>query len=61
MTQVGKLTAGKYVGNRPIRLTKIKEDKYGTIETTALSNRKAKHLEKLRKNGGQDKARPTLW
>lgn len=36
----GKLTAGKYVGNRPIRLTKIKEDKYGTIETTALSNRK---------------------
>ncbi|BEJ12687.1 hypothetical protein CspHIS471_0211470 [Cutaneotrichosporon sp. HIS471] len=52
---------GKYVGNRPIRLSKIKEDKYGTIETTALSNRKAKQMDKLRRNGGQDKARPSLW
>lgn len=49
------------MGNRPIRLSKIKEDKYGTIETTALSNRKAKQMDKLRRNGGRDKARPTLW
>lgn len=56
-----QLTTGKYVGNRPIRLSKIKEDKYGTIETTALSNRKAKQMDKLRRSGGRDKARPTLW
>lgn len=31
---------GKYVGNRPIRLTKIKEDKYGTTEKQTISARK---------------------
>lgn len=31
---------GKYVGNRPIRLTKIKEDKYGTTSKQTISARK---------------------
>jgi hypothetical protein len=31
---------GKYVGNRPIRLSKIKDEQYGSIETVAVSGRK---------------------
>ncbi|WVR09423.1 hypothetical protein IAU60_006490 [Kwoniella sp. DSM 27419] len=53
---------GKYVGNRPIRLTKIKDDKYGSIETVQVGNRKAKQLDKLRKNKGKPlDGRPAPW
>ncbi|WVW85404.1 hypothetical protein I302_107442 [Kwoniella bestiolae CBS 10118] len=53
---------GKYVGNRPIRLTKIKDDKYGKIDTVQIGNRKAKQLEKIRKNKGKPlDGRPTPW
>lgn len=31
---------GKYIGNRPIRLSKVKDDKYGSIETVTVSGRK---------------------
>ena len=31
---------GKYIGNRPIRLSKIKDDKYGSIATQQVSGRK---------------------
>lgn len=40
LTQRLLTPAGKYVGNRPIRLSKIKEDKYGGIDTTTISVRK---------------------
>jgi hypothetical protein len=33
-------SSGKYVGNRPIRLSKIKDDQYGSISTTTVSGRK---------------------
>lgn len=33
-------TLGKYVGNRPIRLSKVQDDKYGSIATTQVSGRK---------------------
>ncbi|OCF32690.1 RNA recognition domain-containing protein (RRM)-containing protein [Kwoniella heveanensis CBS 569] len=53
---------GKYVGNRPIRLTKIKDDKYGSIETVTVGNRKAKVLDKLKKNHGKPlDGRPAPW
>ncbi|OCF75805.1 RNA recognition domain-containing protein (RRM)-containing protein [Kwoniella mangroviensis CBS 8886] len=53
---------GKYVGNRPIRLTKIKDDKYGKIDTVQIGNRKAKQLEKVRKNKGKPlDGRPVPW
>lgn len=53
---------GKYVGNRPIRLSKIKDDKYGTIATTQVSGRKARELDKLRRNHGRPlDGRPTPW
>ncbi|RSH88488.1 uncharacterized protein EHS24_001033 [Apiotrichum porosum] len=53
---------GKYVGNRPIRLSKIKDDKYGGIQSTSVSQRKAKELDKLRKNHGKPlNGRPTPW
>ncbi|KAE8541931.1 hypothetical protein D1P53_002105 [Cryptococcus gattii VGV] len=44
---------GKYVGNRPIRLSKIKDDKYGSIKTVEISGKKARALEKIRKNHGK--------
>jgi hypothetical protein len=31
---------GKYVGNRPIKLSKIKDDVYGKIDTVSVSGRK---------------------
>jgi hypothetical protein len=31
---------GKYVGNRPIKLSKIKDDLYGKIDTVSVSGRK---------------------
>lgn len=31
---------GKYIGNRPIRLSKVQDDKYGTIATVEVSGRK---------------------
>jgi RNA recognition motif-containing protein len=31
---------GKYIGNRPIRLSKVKDDKYGSIATVTVSGRK---------------------
>ena len=31
---------GKYIGNRPIRLSKIKDEKHGSIETVVVSGRK---------------------
>ncbi|KAL1413107.1 hypothetical protein Q8F55_000856 [Vanrija albida] len=53
---------GKYVGNRPIRLSKIKEDKYGGIDTTTISVRKAKELDKIRRNKGKpSNGRPVAW
>ncbi|KAL7420706.1 hypothetical protein Q5752_004657 [Cryptotrichosporon argae] len=44
---------GKYVGNRPIRLTKVRDDKYGSIGTVQVGARKAKELDKLRRNHGK--------
>ena len=32
--------SGKYVGNRPIRLSKVKDDQYGSIGTVQVSGRK---------------------
>ncbi|WWC71371.1 uncharacterized protein I206_105326 [Kwoniella pini CBS 10737] len=53
---------GKYVGNRPIRLSKIKDDKYGKIDTVQIGNKKARQLEKIRKNKGKPlDGRPTPW
>ncbi|WRT68607.1 uncharacterized protein IL334_005585 [Kwoniella shivajii] len=53
---------GKYVGNRPIRLSKIQDDKYGKIETVQIGNRKAKQLEKIKKNKGKPlDGRPTPY
>ncbi|KAK4688371.1 RNA-binding protein 42, partial [Tremellales sp. Uapishka_1] len=53
---------GKYVGNRPITLTKVKDDKYGSIATVAVGGRKAKNLDKLRKNHGKPlDGRPVPW
>lgn len=34
------LGTGKYVGNRPITLSKVKDDKFGTIDTVTVSGRK---------------------
>jgi len=42
---------GKYVGNRPIKLSKIKEDDvYGKIDTVSVSGRKVRlfHLRNAR-------------
>lgn len=36
----GSTNIGKYVGNRPIRLSKIKDDKYGSIKTVEISGKK---------------------
>ncbi|WVO14529.1 hypothetical protein L204_102164 [Cryptococcus depauperatus] len=44
---------GKYVGNRPIRLSKVRDDKYGSIRTVEISGKKAKALDKIRKNHGK--------
>ncbi|ORY35683.1 hypothetical protein BCR39DRAFT_511482 [Naematelia encephala] len=44
---------GKYVGNRPIRLSKVQDDKYGSIATTVVSGKKARELDKLRRNHGK--------
>jgi hypothetical protein len=53
---------GKYVGQRPIRLMKVREDKYGGIETKHVSARKAKELDKIAKNKGKPlDGRPTPW
>ncbi|KAK8854614.1 hypothetical protein IAR55_003353 [Kwoniella newhampshirensis] len=53
---------GKYVGNRPIRLSKVKDDKYGSIATVKVSGRKARELEKLKKNHGKPlDGRPVPW
>lgn len=53
---------GKYIGNRPIRLSKVRDDKYGSIATTQVSGRKAKELDKLRKNHGKPlDGRPVPW
>ncbi|WVQ72046.1 hypothetical protein IAR50_001590 [Cryptococcus sp. DSM 104548] len=49
---------GKYVGNRPIRLMKVKDDKYGSIKTVEISGKKAKQLDKIRKNHGRVGNRP---
>ncbi|ORX38324.1 hypothetical protein BD324DRAFT_641541 [Kockovaella imperatae] len=53
---------GKYIGNRPIKLSKVKDDKYGTIETVQVGARKAKYLDQVRKNHGKPlDGRPTPW
>ncbi|WVQ79712.1 hypothetical protein IAT38_001812 [Cryptococcus sp. DSM 104549] len=53
---------GKYVGNRPIRLSKVKDDKYGSIKTVQVSGRKARDLDKIKKNHGKPlNGRPTPW
>ncbi|EIW68471.1 hypothetical protein TREMEDRAFT_18044, partial [Tremella mesenterica DSM 1558] len=53
---------GKYIGNRPIRLSKVRDDKYGSIATTKVSGRKARELDKLRKNHGKPlDGRPVPW
>ncbi|WWD19247.1 hypothetical protein CI109_103705 [Kwoniella shandongensis] len=53
---------GKYVGNRPIRLSKVQDDKYGSIATVKVSGRKARELDKLRKNQGRPlDGRPVPW
>jgi hypothetical protein len=53
---------GKYVGQRPIRLMKVKDDKYGGIATSNVSARKAKELDKLKKNKGKPlDGRPTPY
>jgi hypothetical protein len=31
---------GKYVGNRPIKLSKVKDEVYGSINTVTVSGRK---------------------
>jgi hypothetical protein len=31
---------GKYVGNRPIKLSKIKDEVYGKIDTVSVSGKK---------------------
>ncbi|TYJ53986.1 hypothetical protein B9479_005392 [Cryptococcus floricola] len=49
---------GKYVGNRPIRLMKVKDDKYGSIRTVEISGKKSKQLEKIKKNHGKVGNRP---
>jgi len=38
---------GKYVGNRPIKLSKIKDDLYGKIDTVSVSGRKVCLLSSL--------------
>jgi RNA recognition motif-containing protein len=59
---MSSLTIGKYVGNRPITLKKVEDDKFGSIATTTVGGRKAKVLDKLRKNHGKPlDGRPTPW
>lgn len=41
---------GKYVGSRPIRLSKVKENQYGGTKAVQIGNRKAKELDKIAKN-----------
>jgi hypothetical protein len=31
---------GKYIGNRPIRLSKVKDEQYGGVDTVTVSGRK---------------------
>lgn len=54
--------AGKYVGNRPIRLMKVNEKQHGGIRKVNIGHRKAKELDKLAKNKGKPlNGRPTPW
>lgn len=33
---------GKYVGNRPIKLSKVKDEVYGSIDTVTVSGKKVR-------------------
>jgi hypothetical protein len=55
------LSAGKYVGNRPIRLMKV-QAQYGGTNKVTVGTRKAKELDKIAKNKGKPlNGRPTPW